>query len=188
MPYAFFAKRRFQATEPVSAESYPEFVERAQYCVVSEAEYPYSVEQVWGAISGERMWSWLPTCWGPRYPAGGGAPGVVRDWQMYVFDWLYYSQHERILHWEPLRKIAYTVDNATLPFFGSWLEEYLIEPTADGKGTRLRWTWAMKIRFIGWLPLRWLAPILRPIFEFALRGVIREIEGGPMSAPKPTSA
>lgn len=174
-----FAAVRFPATEPIDPDGYHQFFATAPFLSHIQYDYPYPISEVWPVISGDRMWSWLPTVWGCRYPAGEIKRGVVRDFQMYLHHWMVYAQHEKILHWEPGRRLVYTATDATLPFFGSWCEEYAIEPIDSGRGTRLRWTLAVKLRFIGWLPQRWVAAILKPVFKFGLRALVRELEHGP---------
>lgn len=129
------------------------------------------------------MWSWLPTVWGCRYPEDEViGPGTVRDFQMFLHRWLVYAQHERILHWDKGSRIVYTATDATLPFFGSWCEEYRLEPLDGGTRTRLHWTLAVRPRYIGWLPAQWLAVALKPIFRFGLLALPREL---PMRAAGP---
>ncbi|SLH49154.1 Polyketide cyclase / dehydrase and lipid transport [Mycobacteroides abscessus subsp. abscessus] len=131
---------------------------------------------MWDVVASDRMWSWLPTVWGCRYPtAPTREPGVVRDFQMFLHHWLIFAQHEKILHWEEGSSLVYTAVDATLPVFGSWCERYAVVPIDGGARTRLEWTLAVRPRYVGWLPARWVALALRPIFRFGLRGLLREL-------------
>lgn len=174
-----FAKFRFRATAPVLAVDDADGVfESVPFRVRIRYRFPdLPGDRLWEVISSPRMWSWLPTVWGCRYP-DDVAPGVgvVRDYQMYVHHWLIYAQRERIIAWEPGRRLMYTATDATLPFFGTWLEEYRIEP--DGAGSALVWTMGVRPRFVGGLPLRWLALLLTPVLRFGLRGIRREVGDG----------
>lgn len=173
------ARLRFRATAPIRPDGIAEFLDEAPFRTHVVYDFPqFSVEQLWGAVSSDRMWSWLPTVWGCRYPVDEEIkPGTVRDFQMFVHHWLIYAQREQILVWEPGHRLVYTATDATLPFFGSWCEQYAVEPLPSG-GSRLRWTMGVKPRFIGWLPLRWLSPVFTRIFRFGLRGLVREIGTG----------
>lgn len=172
------AKLRFQATAPVRVEDADSFFAVAPFKTHVRYAFPdLTTEQLWSVVSSDRMWSWLPTVWGCRYPDGVEiGPGVVRDFQMYVHHWLLYAQREQIIVWEPGHRLMYTATDATLPFFGTWLEEYRVEP--DGAGSRLVWTMGIRPRFIGWLPARWLSVVLTPVYRFGLRGVRREVGSG----------
>ncbi|WP_259141711.1 SRPBCC family protein [Tsukamurella ocularis] len=169
---------RFRATEPVAVDDAERFFSAAPFLAKVSYEFPdLTPDQLWGVVSSDRMWSWLPTVWGCRYPEGAGVePGVVRDFQMYVHHWLVYAQRERIIHVEPGRRMMYTATDATLPFFGTWLEDYRIEPV--GAGSRLVWRMGVRPRFVGWLPARWLSRLLTPVLRFGLRGVRREVGDG----------
>ncbi|GAB08470.1 hypothetical protein GOARA_012_00200 [Gordonia araii NBRC 100433] len=173
------AKFRFRATGPVTIDEAPAFAERAPFRTDVVYDFPtIDPDALWRIISSDRMWSWLPTVWGCRYPDGEEiGPGTVRDFQMFVHHWLVYAQREQLLAWEPGRRIAYTATDATLPFFGTWFEDYRVEPRADG-GSRLRWTMAVQVRFLGRLPLRWISPLFALIFRFGLRGLPREYRDG----------
>lgn len=174
---------RFRATAPVTVEESESFFASAPFLTNVRYEFPdLTPEQLWNVISSARMWSWLPTVWGCRYPEGARPePGVVRDFQMYLHHWLVYAQREQIIHVEPGRRMMYTAVDATLPFFGTWLEDYRVEPV--GAGSRLVWRMGVRPRFIGGLPLRWVSVLLTPVFRFGLRGVRREVgDGGAQEA------
>lgn len=163
------------AAEPIEADRVERFFDRAPFVSRLEYDYDAPVADVWGVISGPRMWSWLPTVWGCRYPEDETVgPETVRDFQMMLHRWLVYAQHERILHWDKGSRLVYTATDATLPFFGSWCEEYRVE-ALDAERTRLTWTLAVRPRYLGWLPAGWLAAALRPAFEFGLMALPREL-------------
>lgn len=166
---------RFKA-EPIEPGRHQEFFDTAPFLSHIEYDYAATPEEVWPVISGDRMWSWLPTVWGCRYPEGAEiGPGTVRDFQMFLHHWLVYAQHERILHWDKGSELIYTAVDATLPFFGSWCERYAITPLDGGAGTRLHWTLAVRPRYLGRLPAKWVAVILNPFFRFGLRALVREL-------------
>lgn len=180
-----FARFRFAATRPVTEHEAPEFLDSAPFRTHVVYDYPdIDAATLWETISSDRMWSWLPTVWGCRYPAGEApTPGTVRDFQMYVHHWMIYAQREKILVWEPGQRLVYTAVDATLPFFGTWCEQYTVHPLPGG-GSRLSWTMGVRLRFIGALPQRWLSPLMRAVFRFGLRGLRREIGEGLGGAPE----
>ncbi|MEV6562217.1 SRPBCC family protein [Nocardia sp. NPDC051756] len=166
---------RFKAS-PIDGDTYPVFFATAPFVSRLRFDYDAPPDDVWSVISGPRMWSWLPTVWGCRYPDGETpGPGTVRDFQMYLDRWLIYAQHERILHWDKGSRIVYTATDATLPFFGSWCEEYSIESLDAGRRTRLNWTLAVRPRYLGRLPAQWVATLLKPAFRFELGALPREL-------------
>lgn len=176
---------RFKA-KAIEPGHYQEFFDTAPFLSHISYDYAATPEEVWPVISGPRMWSWLPTVWGCRYPENEEiGPGTVRDFQMFGHHWLLYAQHEKILHWDQGSSLIYTAVDATLPFFGSWCERYAIEPIDNGAGTRLNWTLAVRPRYIGWLPAKWVAVALDPIFRFGLRALVRELPSrrGPSYTP-----
>lgn len=173
------ARLRFRATKPVAtAQEGPDFLEVAPFRTRVVYDFPdYSPDELWAVASGARMWSWLPTVWGCRYPDGEEVgPGTVRDFQMYLHHWLIYAQREKILVWEPGVRLMYTATDATLPFFGTWCEEYRVESRAGG--SRLVWTMGVRVRFLEWMPMRWLTPVMQAVFRFGLRGLHREVGDG----------
>ena len=174
-----FARLRFAATAPVTADTATDFLRTAPFRTHVDYDFPdIELPDLWSVVSSDRMWSWLPTVWGCRYPdVDAVEPGVIRDFQMYVHHWLVYAQREQILIWEPNERLVYTATDATLPFFGTWCEQYRVEPRPGG-GSRLRWTMGVRVRFLGWLPQRWLTPIMQQVFRFGLRGVRREYGTG----------
>ncbi|MFW0792016.1 SRPBCC family protein [Gordonia sp. CPCC 205333] len=174
-----FARFRFRATDPVYDEGIESFLNSSPFRTHIVYDYPrISADDLWQVVSSDRMWSWLPSVWGCRYPVGEEvAPGTVRDFQMFVHHWLIYAQREKILVWEPGSRLVYTATDATLPFFGTWCEQYVVEPLPSG-GSQLTWTMGVKPRFIGWLPMRWLTPVMSRVFRFGLRGLVREVGTG----------
>lgn len=170
---------RFNAVE-ISDDRAEAFFDEAPFVSRRTTTYDASAEDLWSVISSDRMWSWLPTVWGCRYPVNVEVGrGTVRDFQMRVWHYLIFAQHERILAWEPGRRIAYTATDATLPVFGSWCEEYSLEPLGPTQ-TRLHWTLAVRPRYIGRLPLKWVALLLALPFRIGLRGLVGEL---PHQAP-----
>ncbi|MEO9329735.1 SRPBCC family protein [Gordonia aurantiaca] len=169
------ARFRFAATRPITADEVPDFLIEAPFRTHVVYDFPdLDTGELWKVVSSDRMWSWLPTVWGCRYPPGDPiGPGTVRDFQMYIHHWLIYAQRERILVWEAGERLVYTATDATLPFFGTWCEEYIVEPRAGG-GSRLRWTMGVRVRFLGNVTLRFLTRPMQAVFRFGLRGLPRE--------------
>lgn len=181
---------RFDAIE-ISSENADEFLRSAPFVTHVRRSFAAPAEQVWEVIAGSRMWSWLPTVWGCRYPqATDPAPGVVRDFQMYIFKWLVFAQHERVLDFDPDHMtMRYTATDATLPVFGSWCEQYRVEPTGDNHAT-IDWTLACAPRYLRRIPgIRWglrpVAAVLQPVFHFGLGGLERELPPSPPTITTP---
>lgn len=170
---------RFRATAPATLADVPHIIDTSPFLTQVRYEFPdVTPDELWDVVSSARMWSWLPTVWGCRYPPGESiGVGTVRDYQMFVHHWLIFAQRERILRWEPGHRLSYTADDATLPIFGTWYEDYRVEEGRHG-GSVLNWTMAVRIRFLGAIPLRWVSPVFARIFRFGLRGVRREVNMG----------
>ncbi|OBK85363.1 MULTISPECIES: SRPBCC family protein [Mycolicibacter] len=177
---------RFDAV-PVEAESADEFFATAPVVTHVRRRFAAPPEQVWQVVASDRMWSWLPTVWGCRYPHGGQPEvGVVRDFQMYLHSWLVFAQHERITVFDPpSRTMRYTAVDATLPVFGSWCEQYRVEDADDPGHAILDWTLACAPRYLSAIPGarllgRPVAAVLEPVFHFGVGGLNREL---PLQAP-----
>ncbi|MEZ0362546.1 SRPBCC family protein [Mycobacterium sp. pUA109] len=175
---------RFDAA-PITADHADAFFATAPFVTHVRRTFAAPPEHVWGVIADSRMWSWLPTVWGCRYPAATDpAAGVVRDFQMHIHKWLIYAQHEQIIEFDaPRMTMRYTATDATWPFFGSWCEEYRVEPA--GAGATVDWTLACAPRYLRRIPgigfaLRPLAAVMTPVFWFGLGGLEREL---PCQAP-----
>lgn len=179
---------RFEAV-PIEIDGVEEFFRTAPFVAHNRRTYSAPPQQVWDVVTGDRMWSWLPTVWGCRYPVNTAAgPGVVRDFQMYVHHWLIFAQHERVIALDSPQVMRYTAIDATLPVFGSWCEEYRVIPEDDGQHATLDWTLACAPRYLTRIPgsrtvIRPLATVLRPILQFGLRGLERELPSRGPAAP-----
>lgn len=176
---------RFSAV-PIARDGVDEFFTTAPFVTRNTRTYSVPPQQLWDVVTSDRMWSWLPTVWGCRYPvATAPAPGVVRDFQMYIHGWMVYAQHERVIELDAPHVMRYTATDATFPFFGSWCEEYRVLPADDGRAATLDWTLACAPRYLSRIPgnrlaIRPLGTILKPILQFGLRGLEREF---PSRAP-----
>lgn len=171
---------RFDAIE-VSPENADEFLRTAPFITHVRRRFAAPAEQVWEIVASDRMWSWLPTVWGCRYPwASEPAPGVVRDFRMHIFKWLIFAQRERLLEFDPGQMtMRYTATDATLPVFGSWCEHYRVEPE-DPTHATIDWTLACAPRYLRRIPgIQWgrrpVAAVLQPVFYFGLGGLEREL-------------
>lgn len=167
--------RRFSAVQ-VQPGCHEMFFAAAPFVSRIEVSFDAPVQAVWDVIVGDRMWSWLPTVWGCRYPVGEvAAPSVVRDFRQNVLGWLIYAQHEKVITLEPCSQMVYTATDATLPFFGTWCERYAVTSVDAGNRTIVNWTLAVRPRYVGSIPAAWLSTLLRPILTFGLRRLASEL-------------
>ncbi|MGV0635002.1 SRPBCC family protein [Mycolicibacillus trivialis] len=181
---------RFDAIA-LAPQNADEFLRTAPLVTHVRRTFAAPADQVWEIVAGSRMWSWLPTVWGSRYPrAIDPAPGVVRDFQMHIFKWLIFAQHERLLEFDPAQMMmSYTATDATLPVFGSWCEHYRVEPENNGHAT-VDWTLACAPRYLRRIPgIRWglrpVAAVLQPVFHFGLGGLERDLSRTPRAITAP---
>jgi|GEM_PF-6541479 len=181
---------RFSA-DAIAASEAEGFYATAPFVTHVRRTFAAPPEHVWEVITDSRMWSWLPTVWGCRYPvATDPEVGVVRDFQMHVHKWLIFAQHEQLIEFDPSRRVMrYTATDATLPVFGSWCEQYRVEPAGEGAAT-VDWTLACAPRYLRRIPgirfaLRPLQIVLQRVFFFGLGGLEREL---PCNAPPAINA
>ncbi|MGH3723976.1 MAG: SRPBCC family protein [Mycobacterium sp.] len=171
---------RFDAV-PIPVEGVEEFFATAPFVTRVRRSFAAPPEEVWAVVSGDRMWSWLPSVWGCRYPQDiVPAAGTVRDFQMYIHSWMVFAQHEQIIHFDAPRVMRYTALDATLPVFGSWCEEYRVVPEDDPGRATVDWTLACAPRYLTKIPGsriagRSLSAVLKPVFWFGLGGLNREL-------------
>ncbi|MBF9318862.1 SRPBCC family protein [Mycobacteroides chelonae] len=179
---------RFDAV-PIPVDGVEEFFATAPFVTRVRRTFDAPPEDVWRVVSGDRMWSWLPSVWGCRYPQDiTPTAGTVRDFQMYIHSWMVFAQHEQIIHLDAPHVMRYTALDATLPVFGSWCEEYRVLPESDPGKATVDWTLACAPRYLTNIPgsriaIRPVAAILKPIFWFGLGGLAREL---PVRGPQRT--
>ena len=70
------------------------------------------------------------------------------------------SLRERYFRWDEGHSNAFYVYEASLPFFKRFAEDYVVEP--DGSGTLFTWTVAIEPKNALSLPLKVLAPVMKP--------------------------
>ncbi len=99
-------------------------------------------DAVFAAISADPSgWGWFPGLETGGYE-GDEDPGIgTRRWVR--MEGIVYR--ETMLAWEAPRRWTYRVDASSAPVFAALLEDWVIEPTADGTST-LRWTFAFEPR------------------------------------------
>ncbi|MCV7421887.1 SRPBCC family protein [Mycobacterium yunnanensis] len=119
---------------------------------------------VWESLaSDESLSAWSSTVseitWSSPRPFGVGttrevvlAPGLARV-------------RERFFRWDEGHGYSFIVDEANLPVFKTFAEDYVVEPHgADGATTQFTWTVAIEPKRAFALPFAALAPVLRLAF------------------------
>ncbi|MBB4852793.1 hypothetical protein HNP40_000159 [Mycobacteroides chelonae] len=136
--------------------------------------FPVPIGQVWAALDSDHAWSWLPFGCGVRYDESQRRVGMEREMGTVSapcrFLWI---QRERFWRYEPPHRITYGAVAGTWPLLKLWAEDYVL--TSVPEGCVLEWTVALTPRFVSWLPLRWLQPLLRAVFAWGIRPGLRSL-------------
>ena len=139
----------------------------ASFSVTSQVAFPQSPEQLWKALLDERAYSWVPFMKGVAYLDNQQSVGSRRA----VLGTFVVVQ-EQIVALEEDKRIAFSVTGASLYGLAAGVQEYIITPTAKG-GSLLTWTVAGSPKFVGFLPLRFTAPFVRPFLKRSMKGIGR---------------
>lgn len=122
---------------------------------------------------------------GVRYDEPDRCAGMEREMGTVSAPWRFlWIQRERFWRYDPPHRITYCAVAGTWPLLKLWAEDYVLTGTADG--CVLEWTVAITPRFVSWMPLRWLQPLLRAVFTWGLRPGLRsliELLDGPGRTP-----
>ncbi|ETZ95876.1 polyketide cyclase / dehydrase and lipid transport family protein [Mycobacteroides abscessus MAB_030201_1061] len=132
------------------------------------------VGQVWAALDSDHAWSWLPFGCGVRYDEPDRRAGMEREMGTVSAPWRFlWIQRERFWRYDPPHRITYSAVAGTWPLLKLWAEDYVLTGTPDG--CVLEWTVAITPRFVSWMPLRWLQPLLRAVFTWGMRPGLRSL-------------
>ncbi|MBO0767431.1 MAG: SRPBCC family protein [Solirubrobacterales bacterium] len=94
--------------------------------------------EVWQEISGEKPLHWvtgLDITWTSPVPRGVGATRTAKVLGLVQIQ-------ERFFIWEEGRRFSFYVEQANVPVFTSFAEDYLVEPEGSD---RSRFTWRMAV-------------------------------------------
>lgn len=129
---------------------------------------------VWAALAADdALVSWSPVItgieWTSTRPFGVGATRTVTLGRVIRLN-------ERFYRWDEGERMTFTVDAASIPGLRRFAEDLTLEPR--GRGTRLRWTFAIE----GELALRPLlalgGPLNRAVTATIAAGVARRVRTG----------
>jgi hypothetical protein len=124
-------------------------------------QYAATPERVWESLASDAsLAAWGPSVkevnWLSPRPFGvgttrevvlaGGAPRV----------------RERFIRWDEGRGYTFAVDEASVPVFRHFVEDYAVE--ADGDATMFTWTVAIEPKSALALPFKLLSPVLKAAF------------------------
>ncbi|MGH3737163.1 MAG: SRPBCC family protein [Micromonosporaceae bacterium] len=152
-----------------------EFFDSARYLYRYPMELPVPPEQVWEGMTGNPPLPWCRLLHDGRYtserPYGVGttrtvgvARGVLR-------------LRERFFRWEEGGRQSFSVEQASLPAFRRFGEDYLLEPTDTG--CRFTWTFALEPGGLTG-PIGPLAsPVNKLVFDSLARDTRRHFTAGP---------
>ncbi|AMT73008.1 SRPBCC family protein [Mycobacteroides immunogenum] len=163
---------RFNLT-PVAADQLREYLDsEASFAVTVQRDFFNPPDQVFKALLDERFLSWTPFTKGVDY--AGTALREVGTKRALINTFIVLA--EQIVVSEPARALGVTATACSVPLvLDSAAEVFEVLDNGSG-GTRLIWHLGGTPRWVGWLPLRAFAPIVRPFIKWHL-GKLRPIVG-----------
>ncbi|OHT85215.1 SRPBCC family protein [Mycobacteroides saopaulense] len=163
---------RFNLT-PVAADQLREYLDsEASFALSVQRDFFNPPEQVFKALLDERFMSWTPFTRGVDY--AGTALRDVGTKRALVNTFVVLA--EQIVVNEPGYALGVTATACSVPLvLDSAAEVFEVADNGTG-GTRLTWHVGGTPKWVGWLPLRLGAPLVRPIAKWQL-GKLRSIIG-----------
>ncbi|ALR13418.1 hypothetical protein BST43_08070 [Mycobacteroides saopaulense] len=163
---------RFNLT-PVAADQLREYLDsEASFALSVQRDFFNPPEQVFKALLDERFMSWTPFTRGVDY--AGTALRDVGTKRALVNTFVVLA--EQIVVNEPGYALGVTATACSVPLvLDSAAEVFEVADNGTG-GTRLTWHVGGTPQWVGWLPLRLGAPLVRPIAKWQL-GKLRSIIG-----------
>lgn len=155
------------------------FRKKASFAITIEEATPLSRSEVYERLSAHPYLSSLPFLDGPTPLDESGNP-VERDGKEGLavgdrrsFSGTILSVSERVIAVEPRRSWTLVGTGLSLPLIiDSFAERWTLSEGERGR-LNVRWEIAGSPRWVGWLPWRLGAPLLRPILAFVLRHALR---------------
>lgn len=113
-----------------------DFLERAPRRVEARAPLAIGCDEAFALLEDGPAWvEWFEeiedVTWTSARPFGVGTTRTVTLQTMTV--------HEYFIAWEPGRRFTFRFDHASLPAFGAFVEDYVLEPRGEG-ACELLWT------------------------------------------------
>ncbi|WP_078281164.1 SRPBCC family protein [Mycobacteroides franklinii] len=163
---------RFNLT-PVAADQLREYLySEASFAITVQRDFFYPPDQVFKALLDERFLSWTLFTKGVDY--AGTALRDVGTKRALVNTFCVLA--EQIVVNEPGRVLGVTTTACSVPLvLDSAAEVFEVADNGTG-GTRLTWHIGGTPKWVSWLPLRVVAPFLRPFVKWQL-GKLRSIIG-----------
>ena len=128
-------RRRWFSLRPVGED----FFETAPLLLKESFEISLGAEAVWSDLTSESPLAWCRILrgvdWTSPRPFGVGATRTARAVGGLVI-------HERFFRWEEGRRYSFFVEQASVPLFRRFAEDYLVEPTSESS---CRFTWTIAI-------------------------------------------
>ncbi|MCD2144977.1 SRPBCC family protein [Gordonia paraffinivorans] len=170
-------------TAELSARDIPDYFDStARFAVTATARVRTAPEDAFIALADGRHLESIPFVAGSTPIRARGQVGPVQVGEGRRIDTLVAALGERIVRAEPGRILVLTGTGVSIPMvLESFGERYTIDEIGDDL-VDVSWTIAGTPRFIGFLPLRWAAPFLRPFLGFFLqrgltRGSVEKVAG-----------
>jgi hypothetical protein len=154
--------------EPFEDDFFTRAPERSSYTL----DLPVPAERVWAELTGERPLAWCRALTGGTYTSD--RPYGVRTTRTMGILGGVLKFRERYIRWEEGRRQSFYVEQATMPIFRKFGEDYVVEETAGG--SRLTWTLVHELRF----PATALAnrPLNKALERSMVKDTKRHFSGG----------
>lgn len=145
--------KRFAVSEPVSVV---EFFADAPWAATVDVDVAESVAQVWNQATGGPLLALGSVIRGPE------VRGNDRQYRGLV------AATCRVLEATPDSGIVAVGTGVSIPLVVKSFAERVVV-SSRGSGTRIEYTLAVQLRFIGFLPLQWTAVFVRPFIAAAIK-------------------
>jgi len=171
------------------------FLERAPVRHVFTAVVAAPRAAVFAAIADPSGWpSWFPGVRRARYASPPPYEvGTIREADVAGTRWV-----EEMIAWQPDRRWAYTVTEASTPLASAQVEVFDVEDVASACGdasgaggsvaTRVTWTLAIEPRLLQKIAAPIAPIVMRRVFERAMRGLEAHLGGAPALAADAAAA
>lgn len=153
------------------------FARRASLAIRIEETTPLSRRDVWQRLTEAAYLSNLPLMRGPQWSATSGAQGdgvVIRSGARRSMSGTFVAVSEQVIDVAERERLAFTGDGVSISLAVKNFAERFTIVDGERSGTvTVTWEIAGSPRWVGFLPWRWTAPLLRPVFGFVLRHMLR---------------
>ena len=158
--------RRSPATSLTTSDE--SFFTTADFVLPASIDLPHSPEQIWDALTDDRLGAWMPIVdrarWIDPAPRSRGARRTIRFLRLVTID-------EEFHIWDERRRLAFRALDIRPRIAHGWAEQAQLDALPEG-GTRLTYTIAINAPFLRLVPIPgFLTPAAAAVSRRMLRGI-----------------